>query len=219
MSTGSPATGGDALQFDAAEMAGATAAGGAPGTPVCAQCARPVPGEYYAAGDVVVCPGCRAGIEATLAERGGAGGLARAALFGAGGALAGAALYVAVVLLANVEIGIIAIAVGWLVGRAMQLGSGDRRGRRYQLLGVALTWLGIGVAYTVAAYRADVLAQDPLTLAISVVLLPALANFTQGVGGILGLIIIGVGLLQAWQMNRPLHVAFTGPHRVGAPRA
>ena len=48
---------------------------------------------------------------------------------------------------ANIEAGLIALLLGFLVGKGVFAGSGRRGGRRYQFLAVTLTYLGIGVAY------------------------------------------------------------------------
>ena len=55
-------------------------------------------------------------------NRSGAPRMARAAVFGLGGALAGAGLYYAFLGATGYEIGIVALAAGWLVGRRAQQG-------------------------------------------------------------------------------------------------
>ncbi len=59
---------------------------------------------------------------------------------------------------------------------------------------------------------------------LAVVLLAALilalafaAPFLGGAQSILGLLIIGFGLWEAWKINRATPLEITGPHRVGAP--
>ena len=135
---------GEPLQFDAVEPAhpGSPAAGG---TPVCAQCRKEIESQYYEIRGHIVCARCKELLAAKLVGR--SGGLARAALFGLGGAVAGAALYYAVRVATGLEIGLIAIAVGWIVGRAVQRGAQGGGGRRYQLLAVGLTYVAIASTY------------------------------------------------------------------------
>lgn len=126
------------------------------GTVTCAACKQPVAGEYWTVDEAVLCGACKATVErsrqvpAGVASR--AGRLGRATVLGLGGMLAGAAVWYAVAKLANLEVGLIAILLGWLVGKAVFRGSGYRGGRRYQVLAVALTYVGIGISYTPFAF-------------------------------------------------------------------
>ena len=55
-------------------------------------------------------------------------------------------------------------------------------------------------------------------LAVGVVALLALATaapFLAGFENVLGILIIGFALYQAWQMNRRVPMTFTGPYAVG----
>jgi hypothetical protein len=58
--------------------------------------------------------------------------LLRAALFGIGAGILGAAIYYGVLALTGYNIGLVAIGVGILVGRAVRKGSGGFGGRGYQ---------------------------------------------------------------------------------------
>ena len=122
-----------------------------PALPICAQCSRDIPDAYWSAGTVVLCEQCKDSVQGQLvAEKNAASRAARfgrALALGFGGMLVGSAVWYAVAKFANIEAGIIAILLGFLVGKAVHLGSGRRGGRRYQILAVALTYLGIGLAY------------------------------------------------------------------------
>jgi hypothetical protein len=79
--------------------------------------------------------------------------LATAILYGAGAALAGCIIYAAVAVLLNIEIGIVAIAVGYMVGKAVRAGSRGLGGRPQQILAVLLTYFSITTSYvSVAIY-------------------------------------------------------------------
>jgi hypothetical protein len=51
-----------------------------------------------------------------------------------------------------------------------------------------------------------------IVLAIAVVL-----PFLGGLENVIGLVIIAIGLYEAWKLNRRVPLVITGPHRVGKP--
>ena len=128
----------EGLQFDRALPVSATR--------VCVACKQVLSDEYYHAEGQVVCPLCAQRIQAqqqappTIS-------IVPAALYGAGAALAGCVLYAAVAIVTDLQIGIIAIVVGMMVGKAIRHASRGLGGRRQQILAVALTYLGITTSY------------------------------------------------------------------------
>ncbi len=116
----------------------------------CAACKQPISGEYYQVQNHVICPACAAKIEAGRQSAKPAP-LLRAVVYGAGAALAGCLLY-AVVLAMGVQIGIIALAVGWMVGKAIRYASYGVGGRPQQILAVALTYFAISTSFLPAAF-------------------------------------------------------------------
>lgn len=82
-----------------------------------------------------------------------------------------------------------------------------------------------GAAVTPAAVTTAAGAQDatPPTfgqLAFAFVVLLAIAcaaPFLAGFENIIGIIIIGIGLYEAWKLNRKSELAITGPHMIGRP--
>jgi hypothetical protein len=114
----------------------------------CAMCQRDVADEYFDVNGQSVCDSCRTQL-AQLAETPRSWGIfARAGLFGLGAAIAGAILYYAVIAITDFEIGIVAIAIGYMVGWAVRTGAGSRGGRRFQILALILTYWAVGLAYT-----------------------------------------------------------------------
>ncbi len=71
------------------------------------------------------------------------GNVPRALLYGSGAAVAGCLLFYAVSVLTGFQFGLIAIAVGYLVGKAVRKGSGSLGGRKYQVMAVLLTYISI----------------------------------------------------------------------------
>jgi len=141
------------LQFDTAvprvTPAEATATQGV----TCTICQRAISTEYFDVNGQSVCDSCRAQV-AQLAETPRSWGVfARAGLFGLGAAIAGAILYYAVIAITNFEIGIVAIAIGYMVGWAVRKGAGNRGGRRFQVAALVLTYWAVGLAYTPLTFQ------------------------------------------------------------------
>src|SRR6202011_1547491 len=74
--------------------------------------------------------------------------LLTAGVFGLGAGVIGAGIYYAVIAIAHLEIGIVAILIGYMVGYAVRKGARGRGGLRFQVLAVALTYASIALAYT-----------------------------------------------------------------------
>ncbi len=228
----------DGLQFDKAEFeAPPGALPSAEGGPACAFCRRPLTASYWAVADQVSCGDCRERWQEVLTGGSGALRFARASVFGLIAAGLGAALYFGAAELMNAEWALVAIAVGLMVGWAVRQGADRRGGWQYQALAVSLTYLAIVTAYVPniarvfewstqhSADEAATLTREKLReveprpefylFAIPV----ALRAPFLGDGGdlLMNLLIIGVGLYEAWRMNKRLVVPISGPHAVGPP--
>ena len=70
----------------------------------------------------------------------------RAIVFGVGAAILGMILYATFAIVTGIVIGYAALAVGWLVGKAMITGSNGVGGRRYQIVAVLLTYAAVSTA-------------------------------------------------------------------------
>jgi hypothetical protein len=267
---------GDDLQFTTAEPGAAAPAGG--GGLSCSACHESVDSTYYALGDAVLCPACR---DIALEPPAGtaAGRFLKAGFLGILAGLLGAAIWFAIRKLAHLEVGLIAILVGLLVGKAVRKGSGGRGGLGYQFLAVAITYGCIAANYMPdiiqgvfaqiaeekAQLQAPVIADDkpapaavpeasaepqppgqaappeppaapavpakapppgPAKLVAAVFLFLALifaialaAPFLMGVQNIMGLIIIGIALWEAWKFNVFQPLVITGPYELGGDAA
>ena len=141
------------LQFDRVET---THSGGASAATLgvsCVVCGKSVGAEYYTANGQPVCAACRDVVTAAATTPRSAGPIVLAGVFGLGAAIAGAAIYYAVIAIANLEIGIVAILIGYMVGWAVRKGAGGRGGRRFQILAIALTYWAVGLAYTPLVFK------------------------------------------------------------------
>lgn len=113
----------------------------------CASCQRSIADEYFDISGQSICASCREQVARHAETPQGWGVLARAGLFGLGAAILGAILYYAVIAITSFEIGIVAIAIGYMVGYAVRAGAGGRGGRRFQVVALVLTYWAVGLAY------------------------------------------------------------------------
>src|SRR6185295_10140080 len=114
----------DTLQFDSVvppPLPAGAAAAAASGVS-CAACQTAIHDDYFDANGQTVCAACRAQLLQHVAPIKGWGTLVRAAVFGTGAAIAGALLYYAVIAVTNFEIGLVAIAIGYMVGYSVRAG-------------------------------------------------------------------------------------------------
>ncbi len=249
----------DDLQFDSALPADASA----PTGPACGECGEAISVYYYETAGHTVCRRCKMKYEAANGAAGGTSGsrLAGAVVLGGLGAIAGAAIYLGVAYFTGYEVGLIAILVGFIVGKAVFVGSGKRGGRRYQVLATVLTYFAISVSYVPAmlmqmveegeqasATAGAVTAAAPSAVpdeavtgvdeasALTPGVTPAGIGALIGIAGVMlaiapirvvisdfpgsliSVVIIGIGLVQAWQGARRQSLEFKGPFKLaGAP--
>ena len=208
---------GTELSFDRAiPVSGAATASGA--AVQCTACHRPITGSYHTLNGEAVCESCRVTLSAISAPVREPLAIAKALLLGFGAALVGAVIYWAVIRFFSLEIGIVAVLNGWMIGKALRMGSGGRGGRILQISAALLTYLSVGMAYVPLATPASV----PLGLGslISAFILPFAVIFASLPGGLISALIIGFGMMQAWQLTGTPTLVLQGPFRVGnAPAA
>lgn len=140
--------------------------------------------------------------------------LSRPLLFGTGAAIVCSAGYAVITLLSGLELALIAILVGYLVGRAVRLGANGVGGRPFQIMAVVLTYLSITISYVPLILRQVSPGQllQVLPTITGLALISPFLSLQNPVSGILGLVIIGVGLLQAWRQTAPRRIMIlTGP--------
>lgn len=208
-----PATG--ALQFDTAEPSAATT------DRSCTGCRRPIEGEYHMANMQVVCTPCRTALEAgPQGTR--TGRVGRALLFGAGAAVAGSLVYLVVLVATGYEIGLIAILVGWMVGRAVSAGSGHRGGWLYQAMAIGFTYLAICTSYVPQIVNTWRQSPEMSELSGAVMYIAAfIVSLALPIVSItaapIGALILAFGLFQAWRENKRPELTITGPYSV-APK-
>jgi hypothetical protein len=204
----------EGLQFDTAEPAGPAPAGAGSSSVTCASCRNTISGSYYEVNAAILCEACRAVLSEQLAGGSELGRGAKAVAFGLGAAAAGSALYYAILELTGYEIGLVALVVGFLVGKAVNRGSEGRGGPAYQALAVVLTYFAIVTTYIPFSMRSVSSTSDALGLLALAAVAPILAGFRD----IIRLVIIAFALFEAWRLNTRRRLAISGPYRVGASR-
>ena len=179
----------------------------------CAACKQLISGEYYQIQNHVICPQCAAKIQAGRQAPKPAPWV-RFVIFGLGAAFAGCILY-AIPLALGVQIGIVALAVGWMVGKAIRAGSYGTGGRPQQILAVTLTYFAISTSSFPAALFVN-RGRDIGFSAGSLILVPLAGPFlelrTSPAGGLISLFILFVGLQRAWVMTARHEIMVTGPY-------
>jgi hypothetical protein len=130
----------DSLDFERAEWISNSAS-------ACAQCATPITDRYFTLGSHVLCESCHHAFQSAVAPGNAASRFFGAAALGTAAAAIGCALWMVVTELTGYEIGLIAVAVGYLVGMAVQIGARRVGGVAYQLLAVFLTYSAIVMTY------------------------------------------------------------------------
>lgn len=224
------------LQLDRAEF-------DAQHSTTCGACATPLTTEYYEANGVTVCRACCESLRAVGTTGTSLTRALRAIGAGLAAALAGSFLYYAILAISGYEFGLIAIIVGMAVGKAVNWGSYGRGGWRYQTMAIAFTYVAIVSSYVPLIFAevgkqpvaAEASAQagekpasqqpesePPMTAAGALAALVIFTGlvlalpFLAGVENVIGLIIIGIGLYEAWKFNRKPQLTITGPHAIAA---
>jgi hypothetical protein len=187
----------------------------------CGSCGTVMLDEYYSIGDKPVCANCRASFEKSRATSRTAKAFGKAFAFGLGAAMAGAAVYYAVIALFELEIGIVAILIGWMVGWAILKALPGGGSRRYQVLGAVLTYFAVGVAYLPLAFNSkggqSATQQDSTAVAprqgqpaaSPAAATTTTADSTAGSDGSGGSFLLGIGALIAFAFALPAMVTFS----------
>ena len=163
------------------------------------------------------CEACTAAIRQAHGDSPGGAAFGRALGAGLLAGAVGSSLYYLVAKISGYELSIIAIAVGFLVGRAVRWahrrprrrdlpgpgGVPDLRGHRLQLGAVPARARGVRRRVL------DVVRQTPFILSLPV---------RFGLAEPFMLVIVGIGLWEAWKFTAPVPLAISGPFTAAAPR-
>lgn len=114
--------------------------------PKCGACRAVLEHSYYQLAGQNICPTC-AEVVKTQQGRPKNTWVMRGALYGAGMAAGCSIVYAIITWVTHMELALIAILVGYLIGKAVRKGSNGLGGRRCQVLAVALTYIAITFGY------------------------------------------------------------------------
>jgi uncharacterized protein (DUF983 family) len=189
----------------------------------CAVCRQPISGSYFKIKSSPVCAGCTEKIRAKM-PRDSHGAFARAVVFGIVGAVIGLTLYVAFALATGLIIGWVSLAVGWIVGKAMRMGSGGVGGRRYQVVAVLLTYFAVSMsAVPIALYESGQIHHIQLGRALGRLAWLGVASpvleLRHTVSGLIGIIILFVGIRFAWTFTAGQALQVSGPFSAASANA
>jgi predicted lipid-binding transport protein (Tim44 family) len=129
----------DTPQFQKAEY------GSAKSPDSCAVCKQPVGAAYYRINGAVTCESCATRAKSAMPASSHANFM-RGLLFGIGGAILGLIIYATFTIATGIEIGYVSLAVGFIVGKAIKMGSKGFGGTHYQILAVLLTYAAVSTA-------------------------------------------------------------------------
>lgn len=203
----------DMPQFSTAEYA-------QPQLQRCRFCTSPLVTEYYRVRGQTACAGCAANARSGQEDASGNAAFTRAVLFGIAAAIAGLAGYAAFTISTHFYVGYIALGVGYIVARAMKVGSGGRGGPRYQIVAVILTYLAIALAEIPIGlwhFHTKVPAGRLLAAGIRVLpmgLISPILEMSSPAHGLINLVIIYVGLRIAWRGTAGSTATVDGPYRL-----
>jgi hypothetical protein len=216
------------------------------GAEQCKSCNQPVSGTYYRVNGVLACSNCAARVESTR-RKDTHQVFVRGILFGIGGAIVGLAIYATFGIVTGLVIGFISLAVGYIVGKAIMMGSGGVGGRRYQIAAILLTYaavslsaIPIAIAQAIKTHPRPAVVQtsqtDPAAdasanssagggegigaalLSLTIVgLASPFLDLADPVHGIIGLVILYVGMQIAWKLTAGKAIDIQGPFAVKAP--
>lgn len=212
-------------QFATAEYSGP------PSAAACKACGKPLGADHYRVNGAAVCASCTQRLQSQIPQDSHAA-FVRGLAFGIGGAILGFGIYVAFALATGLMAGIISLAVGYIVAKAIIMGSRGAGGRRYQLAAVLLTYMAVSlsavpifISHQMKERSAQLHApanDSPSTApkmnpvkAIGVLALLGLAApflaLNDPMHGLIGLVILFVGLRIAWRMTAGRKLDIVGP--------
>jgi hypothetical protein len=178
----------------------------------CAQCETDIPaGQEVHTQNSVFCEPCFTQIKSILEESVAQQSLGinylGAVLGGLGGGVLGALIWWGFVVLTEIQFGLVAIVIGWAVGKGVVLFSGHKKSLPLQLISVLLAFVSYGMAtYWVSrTFVNEYYAEQGLEVTLP--LIPPVALYLDVVISgfeLFDLIFLAIVLFQAWKMPAPV---------------
>ncbi len=222
------------LQFDKAEFTGRQ----------CAFCNQAITGDHYQFGASVVCATCAPGIANQL-ERPRKSELMRALVFGFGAAVA-SAIAMGIVAWWGWQLALLSIFAGQMIAKAMKHATGQKGSRALQIWAVGLTYFActVSLAPIIVKGFLESAAEDEkkagkkkteepkanmtaseaaaglglaTALLVGISMISPFLMIGEGISGILNILIIGFGLMQAWKGAAAIDIPLLGPYSGETP--
>jgi hypothetical protein len=230
------------LRFDRAEYAS-----GSEAIAPCANCRAPLRDQYWKWQNHVVCDACRTRVSETLAKSYTPEAFRKALLQGGAVALGCGIAYAVFAGVVKIQLALATIGIAILVSRQIRKASGGAGGPRFQVLAVALTYFASTMGYlpnildairdeppakteaaSVASGPSEAHTAAPteehhasggdtlkaLAWLIGIMLAAPFLEITEAP---IGVLIVLIGLWQAWKLSRGLPMHIDGPFRVATP--
>jgi hypothetical protein len=199
----------------------------------CGYCKKPLTVQYWQIAKRAACAECRSVVARELAASTSSARFFGALQYGALAAIAGSVAWIVISKVTGYEIGIVAIGIGYFVGKAVRKGAGGFGGTRYQYLAMFLTYSAIALASIPAIFealrhsRASDSGAVPSPVGLGSMLWAWLvlfafayaSPFLGGAKNIMGLVIIGIGLYEAWKLTRAMPLQVLGPFPIESSTA
>ncbi|MGA3049011.1 MAG: hypothetical protein ABSD67_20420 [Terracidiphilus sp.] len=194
------------------------AANYATGSQHCSLCNSPIVKEFYRVNGQLACGNCAAVASSGQAITSSTS-FSQALMLGTMAAAVGLIIYSAFTIVTHFYLSYVALAVGWMVGKAMMSGSNGVGGRRYQIAAVVLTYAAISMSaipirIAEIAPAAHVDWGDHMGMFVISGIASPFMNMMNGFSGLIGLVILFVGLSVAWRMTRARRLPVDGPHPI-----
>src|SRR5260370_19726676 len=109
------------------------------GTDVCKSCNQGITGQYFRVNGSLACARCVDQLKNQIPKDTHVL-FARGLAFGFGGAILGVILYSGFSIITGIAIGYVSLAVGWIIAKAIKIGSRGTGGRRYLIAAAPLTY-------------------------------------------------------------------------------
>jgi hypothetical protein len=139
-----------------------------------------------------------------------------AILYGVIAAILGCIVYAAFTIITHIEIGYLAVGVGYLIGKAMLHATHGLGGKKYQIASAILTYFAVSMAavpeilWSLRSRGADIAHLRPQTYAVIAkygIASPFLELQRSLGSGLIGLFILFIGIRAAWKFTADRRIA------------
>jgi len=195
-------------QFGTAEFAGVA------GTEHCQFCHQPISRRYYRVNSAMACAACGERAQHELPKDSHALFI-RGLIFGIGAAILGLILYATFEIATGLIIGYVSLAVGYIVGKGIKMGSQGAGGRKYQITAAVLTYAAVSLAIVPVLISQSMKMPNAPQVSLRQLAFYGLASpvlqLQDPFHGLIGLVILFIGIRIAWKLAAGTETQIFGP--------